>query len=100
MPRYPTYGEIAYRTFSGLDESLARPGDFEALTETMQTRWQNTAASVIAEFRKRQIDLSRQTQEQHTIPIETELERKYREDVERGLHPGPIGPVIPIEPIN
>jgi hypothetical protein len=61
MPRDPTYGEIAYRTFCGLESSLGQPEDFEALNEQMQVRWENTAASVIVEFRKRQLALSRQT---------------------------------------
>jgi hypothetical protein len=102
MPRVPTYGEVAFRTYHSLDkpqllnhlkmrfkaaqdqaESLdeplgivgtafketiqeleriqAKPADFEALGDTSQTHWENVAATVIAEFRKRQRDLSHQT---------------------------------------
>jgi hypothetical protein len=61
MPREKTYGEIAYRTFCGLDTTLSQPEDFEVLTDQMQMRWENTAGAVLAEYHKRQAALSRQT---------------------------------------
>jgi hypothetical protein len=59
MPRDPSYGELAYHTFNA--HFSAEKDDFEALDADRQLAWQNTAAAVLAEYHKRQSELSRQT---------------------------------------
>jgi hypothetical protein len=66
MPRVPTYGETAYRSWCRLVllselASSPSPADFDGLSDKGKEAWENIAATVIAEFRKRQRDLSHQT---------------------------------------
>jgi hypothetical protein len=60
MPRHITYGEVAYRTFCGQDKSLIDVTDYQAIAEEFREIWENTAAAVIVEFRRRQAELSHQ----------------------------------------
>jgi hypothetical protein len=60
MPRHITYGEVAYKTFCGLDPTLLNVTDYQQIPEQFRDVWENTAAAVIAEFRKRQAELSHQ----------------------------------------
>lgn len=59
--RQKSYGEIAYETYcrlSGLDMGFMT---WDRIPDEMRACWENTAASVLAEYHKRQIELSRQT---------------------------------------
>jgi len=53
-----SYGETAYQTFARLTGADL---SFDQLSEQTKNHWENTAAAVIVEFRKRQAELSRQT---------------------------------------
>jgi len=60
--RQKTYGEVAFETYCKLIKTGATPLlKWDNLSDEMHTCWENTAAAVLAEYHKRQIELSRQT---------------------------------------
>jgi len=60
--RHKTYGEVAFEAYSKLIKTGATPMlKWDNLSDDMQSCWENTAASVLAEYHKRQIELSKQS---------------------------------------